>query len=193
VLRQRPLPALGQVRRWRPWALAGLVLLVGQIALGGWTSANYAALACPDFPTCQGQWWPAMDFQDGFVLWRGLGISYEGGVLDNEARVAIHMAHRLGAVVVALYLGLLAGHMLRHSPPAPLRGVVLTIVGLLALQLSLGILNVLLHLPLAVAVAHNGVAALLLLSLVALNYMLNPQRAFYEHPDPARQPASTVA
>jgi cytochrome c oxidase assembly protein subunit 15 len=95
-------------RGLRHYALLGLVLLVGQIALGGWTSANYAALACPDFPTCQSQWWPPLDFQEAFTPWRGLGKSYEGGVLANDARVTIHIMHRIGAIIVALYLGWLS-------------------------------------------------------------------------------------
>ncbi|MEZ5578976.1 MAG: COX15/CtaA family protein [Candidatus Competibacteraceae bacterium] len=82
-------------RALRGFAVLGLLLLVGQIALGGWTSANYAALACPDFPTCQAHWWPPLDFREAFTLWRGLGISYEGGVLGNDARVTIHVMHRL--------------------------------------------------------------------------------------------------
>lgn len=87
-------------------APAGAVaaLVVFQIALGGWTSTNYAAAACSDFPTCQGGFWPEMDFEDAFVLWRGLGIDYEGGVLDAPARVAIHYVHRIGALVVTLAL-----------------------------------------------------------------------------------------
>ena len=94
------------VRSLRKLAVAALVVLALQIALGGWTSSNYAALACPDFPTCQNSLWPDMDVKDAFVLWRGLGIDYEGGVLDHPARVAIHFVHRLGAVVAALMLGL---------------------------------------------------------------------------------------
>ena len=93
-----------------------LVVLALQIVLGGWTSSNYAALACPDFPTCQASWWPDMDFKDAFVLWRGLGIDYEGGVLDHPARVAIHFTHRLGAVVAALVLGSL---VLAGDPHGP--------------------------------------------------------------------------
>ena len=77
-----------------PVLVLGLSLLIGQILLGGWTSANYAALACPDFPTCQGEWWPETDFKEGFVFWRGLGQNYEFGVLDNPARTAIHLSHR---------------------------------------------------------------------------------------------------
>ena len=88
----------------RKFAMGGLILMVLQIALGGWTSSNYAAVACPDFPTCQHSWWPRMDYRNAFVLWRGLGIDYEGGVLAHPARVAIHFTHRLGAVVAGLSL-----------------------------------------------------------------------------------------
>ena len=95
-------------RRCARSALAAAAALVLQISLGGWTSANYAALACPDFPTCQTQWWPAIaDFEEGFVLWRGLGVDYEGGVLDHPARVAVHFTHRLGAILAAVLIALL--------------------------------------------------------------------------------------
>ena len=161
----------GADRRLAGAALLGLVLLLGQIALGGWTSANYAALACPDFPQCQTQWWPRMDFGEAFVLWRGLGINYEFGVLDSPARTAIHMTHRMGALVVALYMGWLALRLLRSAGSGARRmgGLLL---GLLLLQLALGVSNVVFHLPLPVAVAHNAGAALLLLTLVTLNLML---------------------
>ena len=86
-------------------ALAALAL---QVFLGGWTSSNYAAVACPDLPQCQDQWIPEADYQDAFVLWRGLGINYAGGVLDHPARVAIHFTHRLGAVLASLLLLLAA-------------------------------------------------------------------------------------
>jgi len=142
----------------------GLVLLACQIALGGWTSSNYAALACGfDFPQCQGQWWPPTDFREGFVLWRGIGVNYEGGVLDAPARAAIQIAHRIGALVVFCYLGWLAHKLAR----AKLRGVAIALGVLLLAQVMLGIGNVKLGLPLPVATAHNGVAALLLFSLIA--------------------------
>lgn len=159
-------------RALRGYALLGLVLLAGQIALGGWTSANYAALACPDFPTCQARWWPPMDFRDAFTLWRGLGVSYEGGVLANDARVTIHMMHRLGALTVSLYLVWLGWWSLAADRGTAVRSVGLTMIVLLLGQLALGIANVVLLLPLPVAVAHNGGAALLLLALVALNHLL---------------------
>jgi cytochrome c oxidase assembly protein subunit 15 len=156
----------------RRYALLGLALLIVQIALGGWTSANYAALACPDFPTCQTYWWPPMDFREAFAPWRGLGVSYEGGVLANDARVTVHMMHRLGALVVALYLGWLSGRLIAAARAHALRRFGVAIAVLLAIQLGLGIANVLLHLPLPVAVAHTGGAVLLLLSLVTLNHLL---------------------
>ena len=144
----------------------GLALLVVQVALGGWTSANYAALSCgTDFPKCVGQWWPPHDFGEGFVLWRGIGVDYEGGVLDGAARIAIHMSHRMMAVVVFAYLLWLAVRMLR-SPGLRGQGGLLAV--LLLAQVSLGIANVKLALPLPVAVMHNAGAALLLFVLVSL-------------------------
>lgn len=158
----------------RKLALIGLVVLLMQIALGGWTSSNYAALACPDFPTCQNVAWPQMDFEDAFVLWRGLGIDYEGGVLDHPARVAIHFVHRLGALLTALVLGLLAVQAWRKGRNTSVRvaGAVLGVI--LILQLILGPLMVVRALPLLLATAHNAVAALLLLSVVRINRLLRP-------------------
>jgi cytochrome c oxidase assembly protein subunit 15 len=149
----------------RVLGLAALAALVVQVALGGWTSANYAALACPDFPTCQTQWWPELaDFEEGFVLWRGLGIDYEGGVLEHPARVAVHFTHRLGAIIAAVLVGLFGWRMLRTLWPDGLAVLVA-----LAVQLTLGISIVVFGVPLAVAVAHNGFAALLLLTVVNAN------------------------
>jgi len=162
--------ALAGNMRWRTAGAIGLFILVVQIALGGWTSSNYAALACVDFPTCHGSWMPEMDFGEAFVMWRGLGINYEFGVLEHPARTAIHVTHRVGALVTFLYLGWLTLSILRAR--GPLSGVALLVAGLLVLQVVLGIGNVLLHLPLGVATAHNGVAALLLVSLIYLNYRL---------------------
>jgi heme a synthase len=151
-------------RALRGAVVTALVLLACQIALGGWTSANYAALACGfDFPKCQGQWWPPTDFHQGFVLWRGIGVNYEGGILDAPARAAIQIAHRIGAFVVFCWLGWLAFRLAR----ARLRALAIAIGVLLLAQVSLGIANVKLGLPLPVATAHNGVAALLLFALIA--------------------------
>ena len=148
-------------------AVLALAVLVAQIFLGGWTSANYAALACTDFPTCHDLWWPQMDFGEAFVLWRGLGINYEFGVLDTPARTAIHVTHRLGAVVTSLVVGATAIHALR-SPIARVHRMGWCILAALLGQLILGLSNVLGGLPLPVAVAHNAGASVLLLTLVTL-------------------------
>jgi cytochrome c oxidase assembly protein subunit 15 len=160
--------------RLRPWAWGGLVLVCAQILLGGWTSTNYAGVACTEFPTCYGGlWWPPTDFAEGFTLWRGLGIDYEYGVLDSAARTAIHLAHRIGVLVVFLYLGMLAVLVLRRAHHIRHFRVGFFLAGALLLQVGLGIANVLGHLPLSVAVAHNGGAAVLLLSVVTLIHALS--------------------
>jgi len=161
---------LGFGPRGRVLASIALVVLVTQIALGGWTSTNYAALSCTDFPTCQGSWWPEMDFSEAFVMWRGLGINYEYGVLEHPARTAIHVTHRFGALTTLLVVGGFALYLLGRGGPARRAGI--PVLLLLVLQIGLGIGNVLLHLPLPVAVAHNAVAALLLLSLINASYLL---------------------
>ena len=150
----------------RRWLIVGLVVLGLQIALGGWTSANYAALACGnDFPQCVGQWWPPHDFREGFVLWRGVGVDYEGGILDGQSRIAIQMAHRMMAAVVFVYMLWLALKLLRTPG---MRGWGGLLAALVATQVALGIANVKLGLPLTVAVLHNAGAALLLFLLVSL-------------------------
>ncbi|MEN1941911.1 COX15/CtaA family protein [Luteimonas sp. MJ246] len=159
----------GRLRRllWGALAVLGV-----QVALGGWVSANYAALSCgaggwsiANFPQCAGMWLPPTDFSEGFVLWRGIGVDYEGGVLDGTARIAIHVAHRLGAVVAAAVLLWAAVRMLRTPG---LRGWGTLLALLTVAQVTLGILNVKLSLPLPVAVMHNGGAALLVFVLVSL-------------------------
>jgi len=175
TLRSGALWTRGEAPVWGAWrwiALGALGVLAIQIALGGWTSSNYAALACPDFPTCHGEWWPAADFNEGFILWRGIGIDYEGGVLDNRGRVAIHLIHRLGALVTCAVLGSLALALI-FAPPRPmLRRAGAVLLAALILQVSLGVATVMGHLPLPVAAAHNGGAALLLLSLVGVIHLL---------------------
>jgi heme a synthase len=156
--------------RWpRRLALAGLIALGLQIALGGWTSSNYAAVACPDFPKCQQSWWPDTDYEDAFVLWRGLGVNYEGGILQHPARVAIHFTHRLGALVATAALILAAIATLRwRARPRRAGAAAVAVLAALGLQLLIGISMVLEGFPLALATAHNGGAALLLLSTLAL-------------------------
>ncbi|MGH8285524.1 MAG: COX15/CtaA family protein [Steroidobacteraceae bacterium] len=166
---RRPSVAAGDAApRVRFLVLLALIALAVQIALGGWTSSNYAAVACPDLPTCQHEWWPETDYEDAFVLWRGLGINYEGGVLEHPARVAIHLTHRLGAVVVSLLLALAAAAVLRQTALMRSRGAALGVLAALALQLAIGIFMVLEAFPLSLATAHNAGAALLVLATVAL-------------------------
>jgi cytochrome c oxidase assembly protein subunit 15 len=158
-----------RVDHLRSSAMLGLALVAVQIALGGWVSTNYAALACTDFPMCQGAWMPPMDFSHGFTLRRELGETASGELLPLAALTAIHWVHRVMAMIVTLYLSWLVLRLLRAPGYA---GMGLVIAGLLALQVTLGVSNVLFSLPLAVAVAHNAGAALLLSSLVALNYRM---------------------
>ncbi|MCY1268041.1 Heme A synthase [compost metagenome] len=160
-------------RRLRVLAGTALVLAIGQIALGGWVSSNYAAVACIDLPTCHGEWWPQMDFANGFHLTQHIGPNYLGGQLDSDARTAIHVTHRLGALCVTLVLLALAWQ-LRRNGLGGLAGLLLLV---LAAQIGLGVSNVLLHLPLPVAVAHNGGGALLLLALVLVNYRVRAAAA----------------
>ena len=147
--------------------LAGLVVLVCQIALGGWTSSNYAALACPDVPTCQGKWWPdEANFAEGFVLWRGLGVNYEFGVLDAPSRVAIHFTHRLGAMITLVVLTGVALWARRRYAEA--RTASTLVMAAVLLQVTIGVGIVWFGLPLPLATSHNAVAALLLLAVINL-------------------------
>lgn len=161
--------AVPSPRRFKQFAVIGLAVLVLQIFLGGWTSTNYAAMACPDFPTCQGRWIPPADYSEGFTLWRGLGVNYEFGVLDSAGRTAIQFVHRVGAVVTTGVLGALGLWLLLAQRAAAVRGLGAVLLVALAVQVSIGISTVLLHLPLGVATAHNAGAALLLLVLVCIN------------------------
>ncbi|HSY95718.1 MAG TPA: COX15/CtaA family protein [Steroidobacteraceae bacterium] len=156
------------------FALAGLALLMLQIALGGWTSTNYAAAACPDFPTCQRAWWPRMDYRDAFVLWRGLDIDYEGGVLANPARVAIHVTHRLGALLagsVLIGLGIFTAVRARERRLAR-AGRLLTLA--VVIQIALGVAMVHWGVPLSLATLHNAGDAFLVISIATLLRALRP-------------------
>lgn len=147
------------------WSTAGLVVLVLQIALGGWVSSNYAALACTDFPLCQGSWLPPMDFSSAFHFTRELGKTSDGGLLSLEALTAVHWTHRLGAFLTFIILLIMS---LRAMRAPALRAMAYVILVLLVLQISLGIANVWLSLPLLNALGHNAVAALLLGAVVML-------------------------
>jgi heme a synthase len=157
-----PSPACRELRF--PAALA-LALLAVQIALGGWVSSNYAALACPDVPLCLGQAIPPMDFASAFHVLRELGQTAQGELLPREALTAIHWSHRVFALPVLAAIGWAAYRALELS-----KGLGALIAGLLLLQFSLGVANVVVSRPLALAAAHNAVAALLVIALVVLNF-----------------------
>jgi heme a synthase len=162
-------------RGLRRFAIAGIAVLAVQIALGGWTSTNYAAAACPDFPTCQGSFWPPMDFRDAFILWRGLGIDYEGGVLDAPARVAIHYTHRLGAYVTAVVLLLVVAGAWRRGQSRATRAAAVAVGVALVLQVAIGMNLIWKGWPLSLGTAHNAGAAVLVLATVALLRSLSPR------------------
>ncbi len=152
--------ALASLQPLRPAILIGLAIVVLQVFLGGWVASNYAAVACPDFPTCQLSWIPPMNFAEGFNFTQHVGPNYLGGRLDGEARTAIHFAHRVGALVTTFYLIGLAILMFKKKQKS-ISAMATVVLSLLVLQIGLGITNVIMSIPLAVAVAHNFVGALL--------------------------------
>lgn len=158
----------------RKYALAGLALLVLQISLGGWTSSNYAAVACPDFPTCQQSWWPPMNFPDAFVLWRGLDIDYTGGVLANPARVAIHVTHRIGAAVVGSLLIFVGALSVARARSRRLKTAGAALVCAVLLQICIAVAMLHFAMPLPLATLHNAGAALLVICTVTVLRLLWP-------------------
>lgn len=146
----------------RALLLLGGALLCLQLALGGWVSANYAVLACTGFPTCQGSWWPQMRFDQGFELWRELGMTAQGEFVSFAALTAIHYVHRLVAIPVLGVLALLAWRLFAI---VRMRALARWIVALLLLQLATGLANVVLDWPLLAALLHTGGAAALVLAL----------------------------
>ncbi|BCV43058.1 cytochrome B [Shewanella algae] len=174
-LRLRPLQIPDgdpKARTLAPLAMVALAIVVLQIMLGGWTSSNYAALACTELPICEGDWSNNLRLADAFSPFQGQHPSFEFGVLDYHTRMTIHIAHRIGALLTAILVLTLAFMLWRRADSSILKRSALVLTLVLGLQLSLGLANVLLHLPLPVAVAHNGGAALLLLTLVFINYAL---------------------
>ena len=151
-----------------------LVLLFMQIFLGGWTSTNYAALACTDFPTCHGAWVPDMDFKDAFHMVRELGLSKDGSALSLASLTAIQWTHRVGALVSFIYLGALGLTTLKYWQ---LKRWSVLLLSALITQIALGISNLVLHLPLVLAVAHNFTAALLVIIVVVLNSKISGGKA----------------
>lgn len=159
----------GGLAGFRPWLYGGLLLVIMQIALGAWTAANYAAVACTDLPTCQGQWWPeGMDFRHGFDVTQQVGPNYLGGQLTADGRVAIHVTHRVGAVVVLAYFSVLLALMWRRRGETGLDNAIGLVAVVLGAQIALGLANVMFHIPLSIAVAHNAMGAGLLLSVIYL-------------------------
>jgi heme a synthase len=164
AFQQRPLALATPLRRGIAWVLAAVMV---QAALGGWVSTNYAVLACTGFPQCNGAWWPAMDWGHGFSLLRQLGAGRDGDYLPLEALVAVHMAHRLAAFVVAALVLLLAWRLWTRSESTQ-RRFAIGLALLLALQVASGLSNVVLDWPIAAALAHSAGAAALVLLLTLL-------------------------
>lgn len=158
------------IRILRRWAMLAIAIVLIQIALGGWVSSNYAVLACSDFPLCHGQWWPRMDFSQGFALWRHLGHTVDGALVTVDALVAIHWMHRAFALVVLLTL---VPFIYFCRQIKPVRRLVHLLGIMLLLQIITGVTNVVWQWPLLSAMSHNGGAALLILLLVRIRCTLN--------------------
>ncbi len=153
-----------------PLAVVVLTLLVLQIALGGWVAANYAALACTDLPICQGNWLERIELAGAFSL--SDAATYEFGTHSYNERLTIHVFHRFGAIALLIAMSVLITRLWRQATSHWFKTITTLLSLLLVVQISLGILNVLLSLPLHVAVAHNAIGALLLATMVALTYAL---------------------
>lgn len=174
-LRTKPLRIPGGdlvARKLAPLAFAGMVILILQIVLGGWTSSNYAALACTSLPICEGDWYNNLKIVQAFSPFQGTHETYEFGVLDYPSRMTIHVAHRFGAIITTAILLWLAYKLFIQSQSALLKRASLVLASLVLLQVALGISNVVLHLPLGIAVSHNAGAAMLLMTMVFINYAL---------------------
>ncbi|CEK11440.1 COX15/CtaA family protein [Legionella hackeliae] len=157
--------------QWHFWVGLGAVIVFLQIALGGWVSSNYAGIACIGFPQCNGQWFPTLHFAEGFNLFSQVGENYQGGLLDNDVRMTIQYTHRLGAIITALYVLVLSLLCLTKTSEKSLRLCAVFAILLIIVQFTLGIVNVVYLLPLWVAVAHNGVAAILLATMLVMLYL----------------------
>lgn len=164
--------------QWRPWLRFGVFIVFIQIALGGWVSSNYAGISCVGFPMCNGVWFPTLYVAKGFNVFAAIGANYQGGLLDNEVRMTIQWIHRLGAVLTILYILPLSVAIQLKSKSNGLRVAAFLLALLVMGQFILGIMNVIYLLPLKVAVAHNGVAALLLAIVFS---MLHFTRGRLEH------------
>lgn len=158
----------------KPLAAFSLIAVIVQIFLGGWTSANYAALMCTSLPICQGEWAQYLDFKQAFTLIQSGHDNYEFGILDYSGRMTIHVSHRIGAIFATTAISLFCWRLYQSGDPF-LKNQVRLLLALTLAQISLGISNVLFHLPLLIAVLHNFGGALLLITIVRLNYLIQPQ------------------
>lgn len=173
-------------RRLKPWVLVGMVLLFVQIALGGWTSSNYAGWSCTAWINCQSQYPEPLDYAAGFDVTQEIGPNYQGGLLPASARAAIQMGHRIGALISSVYILLLGLVLIRH---AGMKTPVLVTVALLLTQVLLGILNIVFALPLSLALAHHAGAVALLMAMLWV-YQRSEQLTPLSHSSPQSPPPS---
>ncbi len=172
----------GKLKKYSGYALLGIAILTAQIALGGWTSSNYAAMSCVELPICQGDWLSELSFEQSFELIPPNKESYEFGHLAHNERLTIHVSHRLGAIITAVFLAWLAIIVFLKARAHAIKNTAIVLLSLLVIQITLGISNIWFSLPLKVAVAHNLVAVFLMLSLITLAYKLrqNSKESLYE-------------
>lgn len=171
-LQAKPIRSTSSLSSLKPWAVFGVFVVFCQIALGGWVSSNYAGIACVGFPSCNGLWVPPLNLFDAFNVFSGIGVNYQGGVLDSTTRMTIQWVHRVGALITAIYIIALSASILKRKAGPTFTRLAYFLLALLCVQFSLGVINVTYYLPLAVAVAHNAVGALLLAAMVTLAYSL---------------------
>lgn len=177
--RWRSTPARLSYRKSALLLWLAIFVLCAQIALGGWTSANYAAVVCYDFPSCYNKkWLPESNFKEAFTLSQPVGVNHEHGRMSPAARIAVHMSHRLGAVITLVLLVSAMVIIAWRAQSRRLKTALIISLGLLALQIGLGVSNVVFGLPLVVAVAHNGAAVLLLLSCLVLAMLLRKEPSY---------------
>jgi cytochrome c oxidase assembly protein subunit 15 len=158
------------MRQFGKYSILGIIILTGQIALGGWTSANYAALACTEFPICEGAWYERLDFSGAFSIPEA--ENYEFGAHGYAERMTMHIVHRIGALVTFLYLCWLGIRLYTRAHSTLIKRLSILMVLVMSVQIALGVSNVVYSLPIAVAVMHNAVAACLMLVLVTISYTL---------------------
>lgn len=158
---------------WKILLNVAVLIVFCQIALGGWVSANYAGIACIGFPTCNGVWLPKFDYTHAFQLFSSLKDNYQGGLLDSSARITIQMLHRFGALITAGYVLIVSSVIIKYISTQIVRKFAILAIFCVLLQFTLGVMNVLYLLPLDIAVAHNGVAALLFAVIISLRYLVS--------------------